>query len=219
MANFGFDLVEGVKPSSVYFKPGIHEATFTDIEKGSVDGPNGNILVIDFSFTGADGEMFRARYFDPGQQGAVRGQMQWGENPSALEQLMISIKQIIEALNYEAYEKIENKQLVISAATFSEFVDKIIEILKPSIGTKTTIKLIPQGSYVQFPKYPASINRSGKLYVSSKFIGKGLVLTAHEKTLIDNYNSAKPTKMETKGEDLLSEVKEDLDNLDDDLPF
>lgn len=214
MSMFSMGAVKDVKTaSSSFLGAGIHEVTFKGINKS--DSYN----AIEVAFESADGATYTERIFEP--RSAERSQSQYGTNPSEAEQFMCKIKQIIDAIDPELSKKIDEAGDKFSAPDFDGFIKLLKKYLDPRVGVTTFIKLIPNNNgYVGFPGFPAKCNKDGGLYMTTKFIGTDLVLTAREKAAIDNASKAKPTKMATH-DDELDDLKSDFETADDDsgLPF
>lgn len=194
---------------------GIHNVIFKGVDKY-----NGSLSGIEFRFEATDGSGIHNQVlFEPHSD--TRTQSQYGENPSEVEQFMCKIKQIIDALDPELGKKIEQDGSKFAAPSFEGFITLLKKYLDKTVGTTTTIKLVPnKNGFATFPAYVASISRDGNLYMTTKFIGENLVLTSREKTAIENAVNAKPTDMQSK-EDELADLRKDFEETasDDDLPF
>lgn len=218
MSMFNMGAVKGAQVSNTtnYLKAGIHNVIFKGLDK--IDGADS----MEVRFEAVDGTgVHNERVFSPRTD--ERTVSQFGTNPSEYEQFACKIKQIINALDPILAKQIDEKGESFSAPDFASFVKLLKKYLDPKVGTTTQIKLLPTtGSYVGFPAYPARLNKDGGIYMTTKFIGEDLTLTAKETTLVEAAKNAKPTTMpEIQNTDELADLKEDfpVDNTDDDLPF
>lgn len=207
--------------SNNFLRAGIHNVIFKGIRKA--DGTNS---AIELQFEAVDGSgVHNERIFEP--RSAERTQSQYGTNPSEAEQFSCKIKQVIGALDPELYNRIENEGDKFAAPTFDKFIELLKKYLDSKVGTQTQIKLVPtSGNFVGFPGYIARISKDNILYMTTKVIGKDLVLTAKEKAAIEAAENAKPTDMRQKNDEL-ADLREDFEVADrenvadenDDLPF
>lgn len=225
MSMYNMGGVKGAKVvSNNFLRAGIHNVIFKGIDKAEGTGN-----AIELRFEAVDGSgIHNERIFEPRSE--ERTQSQYGTNPSEAEQFMCKIKQVIDALDPELAHNIENNGDKFAAPNFDAFVTLLKKYLDKKVGTPTQIKLIPTtGNFVGFPGFIARLSKDNALYMTTKVIGNDLVLTAKEKTAIDNAANAKPTDMRQKSnelDDLREEFKvnevEDTSNIadeNDDLPF
>ena len=221
MAMFNMGVVKDTKVvSGNFLRAGIHDVIFKGIDKTE------GFSALELRFEAVNGGgIHNERIFEPRSEERTEGQ--YGPNPSEAEQFMCKIKQIIDALDPELARKIENQGEKFSAPNFDGFITLLKKYLDGKVGTQTQIKLVPtSGNFVGFPGFIARLNKDGVLYMSTKVIGQNLVLTAKEKTAIENAENAKPTDMrKNTGEldDLMSEfsTSETPQSAaeEDDLPF
>ena len=214
----------GVKDARVvsnkFLRAGIHNVIFKGIDKA--EGFN----AIELRFEAVDGSgIHNERIFEPRSE--ERTQSQYGANPSEAEQFMCKIKQVIDALDPDLARKIETDGDKFAAADFDAFIILLKKYLDKKVGTKTQIKLVPTtGSFVGFPGFIARLNKDNAIYMTTKVIGDNLVLTAKEKTAIENAETAKPTDMRQKSDELADLAKDfepdpevSVGSDDSDLPF
>lgn len=225
MSMYNMGGVKGAKVvSNNFLRAGIHNVIFKGIDKA--DGV-GNAIELRFEAVDGSG-IHNERIFEPRSE--ERTQSQYGTNPSEAEQFMCKIKQVIDALDPELAHNIENNGDKFAAPNFDAFVTLLKKYLDKKVGTPTQIKLIPTtGNFVGFPGFIARLSKDNALYMTTKVIGNDLVLTAKEKTAIDNAANAKPTDMRQKSNELddlreefkVDEVKDmsDIADENDDLPF
>ena len=202
---------------------GIHKAIFKGIKKDTLTSQNGDVfnvmtLLLDIEGYGE----FKHNFFEP--KSNERKDSQWGKNASQLDHFMISVRQIIDALDPEIGKRIDSGELKLGG-TFAQLVNGVANEVESFIGTEVEVKLIPNNGFNSIPGFPAKINKNGTLGISTRFIGHDLVLTSREQKLIDDVQKAKPTNMAAavnNNADLLDGLAEDLgvDSDDDsDLPF
>lgn len=225
MSMYNMGGVKGAKVvSNNFLRAGIHNVIFKGIDKA--DGV-GNAIELRFEAVDGSG-IHNERIFEPRSEERTQGQ--YGTNPSEAEQFMCKIKQVIDALDPELAHNIENNGDKFAAPNFDAFVTLLKKYLDKKVGTPTQIKLIPTtGNFVGFPGFIARLSKDNALYMTTKVIGNDLVLTAKEKTAIDNAANAKPTDMRQKSNELddlreefkVDEVKDmsDIADENDDLPF
>lgn len=204
-------------------KCGIHDVIFKGIEKADYQSTDGTEAV-DLTFEAVDGSgTHKERLFEP--KSADRSTATFNNvevtNPSQVEQFMAKIKQIISALNPEIAASIESGEKKFTAPSFDGIVKLLKKILDSKVGTKTQIKLVPNGRYAAFPGFPARISKNGDVYMSTKFIGDTLTLNSYESSAIDKANSAAPTQMSS-ADTTIADMQNDFnvsETEDDDLPF
>ena len=186
----------GTKEGGKFLQAGIHNATFKGIEEQEIQGKDGSsytTMAIIFEVDGF-GEYVH-RLFEPTSNERVAGQ--WGDNPSQVEQFFVTIRHLIETANPKAFNDLETKAVEIKG-NFKQVIAQIQKFTNGFINKQTQIKLLPQRSgFNQLPGFPARINRAGVLYLTTRFIGNNLTLTANEITAIEKAKSARPTNMQT----------------------
>lgn len=147
---------------------------------------------------------------------------------------MISVRQIMDALDPGIGEAIDNKNVIIAGKkidvenlTFDQLVKMTAYLTKAFAGTELEIKLLPQtNGFSDIPGFPAKVNRkdSTKLDIATRFIGHNLVLNQSEQKKVDAAKNAQPTNMAqtTSGNvaGLASALGIDInEDKDSDLPF
>lgn len=206
---------KGVSVASNFLPAGIHKVRFTGMNLANAGESN----VVEFKFESVNGAgIHNERIFEP--RSNERTTSQFGENPSEAEQFTLKISQIISALDPELAKKIDENGDRFQAPDFPSFVNLLKKYLDNKVGTETFIKLVPSGNYVNFPRYIASINKDGVLYINNKFIGNNLALTAKEARSIEEASRAKPTSM-AEADDEIDEIKNSFKDakIDDEMPF
>jgi hypothetical protein len=212
---FSMGAAKGVSVASSFLPAGIHKVRFTGMNLANAGESN----VVEFKFESVDGSgIHNERIFEP--RSSERTTSQFGENPSEAEQFTLKISQIISALDPELAKKIDENGDRFQAPDFPSFVNLLKKYLDNKVGTETYIKLVPSGNYVNFPRYIASINKDGVLYINNKFIGNNLALTAKEARSIEEASRAKPTSM-AEADDEIDEIKNSFKDakIDDEMPF
>lgn len=215
MSMFSMGAAKGVSVASSFLPAGIHKVRFTGMNLANAGESN----VVEFKFESVDGSgIHNERIFEP--RSSERTTSQFGENPSEAEQFTLKISQIISALDPELAKKIDENGDRFQAPDFPSFVNLLKKYLDNKVGTETYIKLVPSGNYVNFPRYIASINKDGVLYINNKFIGNNLALTAKEARSIEEASRAKPTSM-AEADDEIDEIKNSFKDakIDDEMPF
>lgn len=215
MSIFSMGAAKGVSVASNFLPAGIHKVRFTGMNLANAGESN----VVEFKFESVNGAgIHNERIFEPRLN--ERTTSQFGENPSESEQFTLKISQIISALDPELAKKIDENGDRFQAPDFPSFVNLLKKYLDNKVGTETFIKLVPSGNYVNFPRYIASINKDGVLYINNKFIGNNLALTAKEARSIEEASRAKPTSM-AEADDEIDEIKNSFKDakIDDEMPF
>lgn len=212
--------VSNSKPNLKPFE--IYEVTFDGVSSREITGvkdPSKKYYTMDVKFSNEQGT-YTHTLFMPTEGDEVRKNSSGGfEMASNFEVFKIFIKQLATVLiNEEKYntffEKIKNAGLDLSNPThFQKFVEGYGKILEPAKNKKTHLKLMGKlnkdlGRYVATLPLFAKINRDGELYPTN-FIGDNLFFTSAEKTKVDEYLNATPTKMGSS----VGKV-EDIDNSD-----
>ena len=144
---------------------------------------------------------FTHNFFEPTSN--ERTQSQFGENPSQVEQFMVALRQILDALDPKIGESIDNKNVVVNGKKidtdnldFDQLVKLSAVLTKPYIGTEVEVKLVPQSNgFNSIPGFPARINRAGALGIATRFIGHNLTLSQTEQRRIEQAQNNRPTNM------------------------
>jgi hypothetical protein len=219
---FDMSVAQGVKEGGKFLQAGIHNAIFKGISKTEIQGKTGdtfNVLVMTFEVEGF-GDL-EHKLFEP--TSATRVESQFGQNPSQLEQFMIANRHLLDTANPTIAKGIDDGTVKIDAPNFASFVKKMQEYTADFVGQPVQIKVLPTKSgFNQMPGFPAKISKTGKLYLSTSFIGKDLTLTPYEVSAIEKAKNATPTNMAAAGNDLLAGMEADInstDGEDGDLPF
>lgn len=224
MGMFSMSTTAGAKESGKVLTSGIHNAKFKGISKEvqeKKDGSSSNVmkLTLDIEGYGEWSHMF----WEPTSNERPDGP--YGKNPSQADNFLISVREILEALNPEFGEKIDKGELKeLEAPNFGKFVLAVKNLTDDYIDTDVQIKLLPQpNGFNGITPFPARL-KGDVLMIRTKFIGQNLTLSDTEVKAIENARNATPTNMAgnaTKN-DLADKLGEDLlgeDVPEDDLPF
>lgn len=217
--NYNISSAIKAKDSGNMLTPGIKDATFmgVEFEKGTTqkgDDYKALLLKLDVDGYGA----YVQKFFEP--KSDERPQMQWGVTASPLDHFLITIREILEAVDPQILKDIDEGDKSLSG-NFKQIVDAMKSFTDPMIGkVKVQIKLIPQSNgFVSMPSFPARITRSGDLGIATRIIGHDLTLTTSELKRIETAQTAKPTNMAAKTDELIGAMGSDLEDSSSDLPF
>lgn len=225
-----FDFGKAVKAKESTGKrltPGLHNAEFVRVEKTIINTKNGDAMDAMSLVVNIDGYgEYTQNFFEPTSNERTSGT--YGDNPSQVEQFMIAVRIILEALNPDYATDIENGTLKIGG-NFTQVINAVKKYSANYSGKKVMVKLLPQSNgFVSMPSFPARVTKNGDLGIQTRFMGEVLTLSSSEEKKIQNANNAAPTVMASveKGNDMLDALKKDLDITDndsdeseDDLPF
>ena len=137
--NFNMSQTTGAVESKGGLTPGIHKATFKGLKKDTLTSQNGDVfnvmtLMLDIEGFGE----FKHNFFEP--KSNERKESQWGLNASQLDHFMISVRQIIDALDPEIGKKIDSGELKLGG-TFAQLVNGVAKEIEGFIGTEVEVKL------------------------------------------------------------------------------
>lgn len=230
MGMFDLSVTTGVKESGKFLQPGIYNAKFISVELGNItsqkDGQSYNTMKLNLDIDGY-GE-FSHNFFEP--KDANRTEGTFGQNPSPVEHFMVSVRQIVDALDPKIGEDMDNDTITVNGKhvkknglSFEQLVKLIGVLTKSYAGTELEIKLIPQSNgFAAIPGFPAKIARNGALSIATRFIGHDLVFNQSEQKKVDAAKNARPTNMSQTTSGSVEGLADALGiNTDDntDLPF
>ena len=231
MGMFNMSATTGAKEGGKVLQPGIYNAKFVSVELGSINsqktGQDYKTMKLTLDIEGY-GE-FTHNFFEPTSNERSSGT--YGENPSPAEHFMISVRQIMDALDPELAKPIDEKNLTINGKkidvenlSFDQLVKVTAYLTKPFAGTEVEVKLVPQSNgFAAIPGFPAKVNRRDpkKLDIATRFIGHNLVMSASEQKKIDAAKNAQPTNMAQTTSGSVEGLAEELGISDtvEDLPF
>ena len=229
MGMFNLSATTGVKESGKFLQPGIYNAKFISVELSDLNsqktGQNYKTMKLTLDIDGY-GE-FTHNFFEP--TSAERSANQFGENPSQVEHFLIAVRQIVDALDPKIGEDMDNDNITVNGKhvkkddlSFEQLVKLIAILTKPYSGAEVEIKLVPQSNgFAAIPGFPAKINRTGALGISTRFIGHGLVMNQSEQKKIEAAKNAQPTNMAQTTSGSVEGLADALGISDDgtDLPF
>lgn len=229
MGMFDLTATTGVKESGKYLQPGIHNAKFVGIELNDLvsqkNSQNYKTMKLTLDIDGF-GE-FNHNFFEPTSKDRTPGT--WAENPSPVEQFMVAVRQIVDALDSKIGAAIDadnvevnGKHINLKDLNFDQLVKLIAILTKPYVGKELEVKLIPQSNgFADIPGFPAKCDRNGKLAIQTKFIGTNLILNQSEQKKIDAAKNAQPTNMSQTTSGSVEGLAEQLgiEDTSSDLPF
>lgn len=230
MGMFDLSATTGVKESGKFLQPGIYNAKFVSVELSNLNsqktGQDYKTMKLTLDIDGY-GE-FTHNFFEPTSN--ERSANQWGDNPSQVEHFLISVRQIVDALDPKIGEDMDNDTITVNGKhvkkdglSFDQLVKLINVLTKPYAGTELEIKLIPQSNgFAAIPGFPARIDRNGKLGIATRFIGHNLVMSQSEQKKIDAAKNAQPTNMAQTTSGSVEGLAESLgieEDKESDLPF
>ena len=218
-------IYDKAKESGNALTAGIKDATFMGVEFANVTsqktGDAFKTLALKLDIDGY-GE-YTQNFFEP--QSDERKQMQWGPTASPLDHFLITVREILEAVDPQIISDIDAGTKTLSG-NFKQIVDAVKAFTAPMVGkARVQVKLIPQSNgFVSMPSFPARITRNGDLGIATRIIGQNLVLTPNELKRIEAAKSAAPTNMASQVDTstTLDAMAENLgmdNDKEDDLPF
>lgn len=223
---FDMTATAGLKESGNFLSAGIHNAKFKGLELGTItsqkDGSEYTVMSLTLDVEGYGD--FTHNFFEP--KSTERTQSQYGANPSQVEQFMVSLRQIFDALDPAIGQKfdvddvtVNGKKVSVKDLNFGQLVRLSKVVTDPYIGTELEVKLIPQNNgFSSIPGFPAKINRAGALGIATRFIGHNLTLSQAEQKKIDAAKNQAPTNMRS-NDTTLDGIADALGVDDTDLPF
>ena len=229
MGMFDLTATTGVKESGKYLQPGIHNAKFISVELNNlVSQKNGqNYKTMKLTLDIDEFGEFTHNFFEPTSDKRTPGT--WAENPSPVEQFMIAVRQIVDALDPKIGEaidadkiEVQGKHIDLKDLDFDKLVKLIAYLTKSYAGPEVEVKLIPQSNgFADIPGFPAKCDRNGKLGIQTKFIGHNLIINQSEQRKIDAAKNAQPTNMAQTTNGSVAGLAEQLGIEDNpsDLPF
>ena len=216
--NFSFSQTKGATEGGKFLGAGIHKAKFNGIEYDTVNTKNGeaNVMVLKLDVDGY-GE-FKHNFFEP--QSDERQEMQCGPSAYQVDHFLISVRQILEALNPQLVKDLDEGKIALEGS-FAKIVKTIKKLTDEFVGDEVEIKLLPQNNgFNSIPTFVAGISKNGNLTIRTRFIGHDLTLNDRELKMIEAAKEAKPTDMKTKDTSVADKLREDLgEDENDDLPF
>lgn len=229
MGMFNLGSTAGLTEGGNFLSAGIHNAKFNGLALSQItsqkNGSTYNTMQLTLDIDGYGDYVHN--FFEPTTN--ERTESQYGPNPSQVEHFMVSLRQILDALNPKIGESIDNKNVVINGKKvdtdnldFEQLVKLSAYLTKPYIGTEVEVKLVPQSNgFNSIPGFPAKINRAGALGIATRFIGHDLTLSQREQKMIEQARNNRPTNMSTApGNTTLDGVADALGvNTTTDLPF
>ena len=211
--------------AGAYLRPyDIYTVNLTKIEKTVLKGskdPNAEypVVALEFTGTGDNKGTFSANLFIPTTDEDMKRPIYKNkegheyERPSHFEKFQYALMQIVHALNPAGEEKIKASASKIK--TIDQFIDLIIKALSGKEKVETNLKLVGRNNngtiYAALPD--ACGLKNGEIFPVN-FIGDNLFFTNYELTQQRNYQNAKPTNMDSIGNNSDTNDSGDID-LDD----
>lgn len=184
--------------TSSHITPGIHDATFDSIIKDTIttqDGRDLNVMSLTVVLDG--GTSYKQNIFEP--TSTERKDGMYGPNPSQYDHFIVTVRQILQAVNPSYADDIASGKLKL-AGSFAQLVKALSDYTAQYKGAAIQVKLLPgKGGFANMPSYPARITKNGELGIATRFIGQNLTLTAAEEKKIKAAEVAKPTAMPSIG--------------------
>ena len=212
--------------AGAYLRPyDIYTVNLTKIEKTVLKGskdPNAEypVVALEFTGTGDNKGTFSANLFIPTTDEDMKrptyknNEGHEYERPSRFENFQFTLMQIVHALNPAGEEKIKANASKIK--TIDQFIDLIIKALSGKEKVETKLKLVGRNNngtiYAALPN-ACGLNKAGEVFPVN-FIGDNLFFTNYELTQQKNYQNAKPTNMDSIGNNPDTNDSGDID-LDD----
>lgn len=216
--NFSFSQTKGATEGGKFLGAGIHKAQFEGIDYDTINTKNGesNVMVLKLDIDGYGS--FTHNFFEP--QSDERQEMQWGPSASQVDHFLISVRQILEALNPQLVKDLDEGKITLEGS-FAKIVKTIKKLTDEFVGDEVEIKLLPQNNgFNSIPTFVAGISKNGNLTIRTRFIGHDLTLNDRELKMIEAAKEAKPTDMKAKDTSVADKLREDLgEDENDDLPF
>lgn len=228
MMNFNFGATTGASEAPKTLAAGIHNAKFMGLKKNIITPKKGDDLdVMEVTFDVDGYGLYTQNFFAP--KGEERSEGQYGLNACSMDHFLITVRQLLDALDHGFIEDIDSGKPVIEGNNFTQIVNSLKKITASYVGKPIQIKLLPQNNgYSSIPNFPARVRQSkdgtvlGLGYATTIFAEKDLTLLPKEVAKIEAAKNAKPTNMSTPAKNnLLADMAADLDDNDDesDLPF
>lgn len=212
----------------------IHTVKYVESKTDSFQGksdPTRTFNVLRVRFSNEDG-YYEETIFFPTPQDAERRKFENSDGTtrevaSNWERTKFFMAQVMEILNPDGYKK-----FCAASSQFKSFDDMaaaFIKVLTPAVGKETKLKLMGRtdanGNVRPCLPNFVGVNREGKAFVSTNFIGDRVFFTTYEEGKVQQFKNAKPTAMPELGSDPLGgfnptavaepEKKKDTIDLDD----
>ena len=110
-------------------------------------------------------------------------------NPARLEEIQLIVAQLVEAVNPGGMAKLAGKNI----PDFKTLCAYITKLTKEHVDTEVELKLILDKKGKARLPFLAALNKEGKLYPKTNYVGKDLYFTDKEVADINKIKSAAPT--------------------------
>ncbi len=233
MNSFSFDATAGASQSTS--KPrlagnAIYNVKFDSCEPVDIQGvkdPSVIYKVLRFRFSNDDGT-FEHTVFEPQEKDFKRTETEFKNKngntekipqASNVESMMLFFKHVIDGFVPEIAEKIDKKEVSITAKNWDELRTKVVTLTTKGKGRTSYIKLVEdKNGDAKFPSFFAGVSREGLAYVRNNFIGNKLAFSTYEIQKINEKANARITP----AEDFIPEIGTSTPDLGDsglDLDF
>ena len=175
----------------------IHKVNFKGAEfetfEGKKDETKGQTFnVFKISFENEEG-YYSEVIFEPREDDYKRRETELNGqkilNPARVEEIQLIMAQLVEAVNPGGMEKLAGKQI----PDFKTLCAYITKLTKEHLNTETELKLILDKKGKARLPFLAGLNKEGKLYPRTNYIGKDLFFTDKEAADINKIKLATPT--------------------------
>jgi hypothetical protein len=206
MENFSFNTTAGASQGAKPKLAGnqIHEVTFNGCEVKDVVGvkdPTITYKQLLVKFSNEDG-YFEHTVWGPKPEDFTRVERDIVDKqgkpgkivqPSGVETMMLFFKHMIDEFNPTLAAEIDKKTKQISAKSWEDLRQVVIDAVAPGKGKTTKIKLIENKNGEPVFPYFSGLTKDGRPYVKNNIIGAKLAFTDYEKSKISAAAKASPT--------------------------
>lgn len=209
MMTMNFDMNASNLSTTSAFTPlnsnAIHDVVFNGLEFSQSKDGKWEFMRIKF---GNDNGSYTDTSFGFKPDATVRKKTQWGENPSEYESFMLKVQHLLREVAPALEKQMMDGEVVFTPkkttdSIFKQYVTFIGSLLDAYKGATVKIKLVTNNKgEACFPPFFASVNKDGKAYRKTNFIGQHLSFTDKELEAIKTATSAKPTVMPDTTDDM-----------------
>lgn len=202
MTNFDFGMTAGASQNGARQNLEgnlIHEVTFDGCEARDIQGvqdPSKTFKVLDIKFSNKQGT-FTDTVWEPKDTDYEDRQGPYGPQPSNVKAMMLKFKHLIDAVNPELAEKVDKGESKLTASSWDGLRKLMVKATENCVGKATKIKLIKNNKGEAIFPYFANYDKTGKLYMSTNFIGDNIFWKTKELEKINAAKEAKPTDTES----------------------
>ena len=194
----------------VIFKSATYE-TFEG-KKDTTKGQSFNVFKINFE---NDEGYYQETIFEPRDDDYKRRESDFNGqtiiNPARIEEIQLIVAQLVEAVNPGGMAKLAKKDI----PNFKTLCGYITKLTEEHLNTEIELKLILDKKGKARLPFLATLNKEGKLYPKTNYIGKDLFFTDKEVADINKIKSATPTDTSKLLTDKESEYSSGESSIDD----